>query len=92
MPIVCLHEGRCVPIPESLLLKINLPANFNQLLRDGRRTILVRGVERRVPILVMNIKASVSFHKLLRDGRLPIACRDIERREPILGVAEGKSM
>ena len=62
---------RCVPI---LLLKINVTASFNQLLRDGRMPLTGRDVEWRDPILCLKIYVTSSFNQLLRDGSMPTLC------------------
>ena len=46
---------------------INVTSSFNQLLRDGRMTILGSGVERRCPIRFLRINIAARCEKQLRD-------------------------
>jgi hypothetical protein len=49
-------------------------------------------VERRGPILCLQIHVTASFNQLLRDGRMPYKGREVERRGPtrVLGVDQGQ--
>ena len=66
-----------------LILKINVTAPFNQLLRDGRMPMIGRDVERRFPIL-LEINVAASFNQMLRGGSMPIVGRHKQRRGAIL--------
>jgi hypothetical protein len=58
----------------TVLLKIDVTARSNELLRDGRMPIVGRVVERRAPFIVLKIDVTALCNELFRDGILPI-CR-----------------
>jgi hypothetical protein len=55
-----------------LLLKINVAASFDQLLRDSSMPIGGGNEERSGPNLVLKIYVTASFNQLLCDGHIPI--------------------
>ena len=67
-----------------LILKINVAASCNQLVRDASMSILGCSGERCIPIVCRNICVAASFNQLLRDASMSILGRDEQRCGPRL--------
>jgi hypothetical protein len=76
MPSTGCAVERRVPI---LVLKINVAASFNQLLRDGGMSFFGSDAESRDPIVLLKINVTASLNQLFRDDLMPFLCCHVEQ-------------